>query len=119
MVVRALRKCLLIWLTAWMCMAGVIAAAMPVNALATVATPDSGYPVSTPCHTPDGLPNELPTLPSDGVCGHCLLCHLATAMSVAVMASPALGEAPRWERVFARGEPPSFDPEPDSPPPRV
>ena len=122
---KSFRRFVLLWMIAWLPIAGVRAAVMPIEAVAVpgMAVAYLGGAVqqmlAMPCHTDDrydgndGSGSDTP----DRVCSHCELCHIASALATSSLASPVVAPSRLYASVAVSALP-SFIPELLVPPPR-
>jgi hypothetical protein len=125
-----LRKALLIWMILWLPFAGAMAAVMPINSspMQTAQTATSAFDVVTASQA-ESASDEF-SMPCHGkaaggksvfgkTCTHCVLCHLAGALSLGSM--PVMPQvAPT--HIFDASPllpHPSFVPDLPNPPPRA
>ena len=119
MVMKIFKKLLLMWMIAWLPVAGTAAAMMPLSGALSSAFADDTQPADQassvmPCHG-KSITGKAPFGQS---CTHCVLCHLAGALAlpempiIATLAPTHLFEAARF------AVHPSFIPELTAPPPR-
>ncbi|MEO8385559.1 MAG: hypothetical protein ABI583_09975 [Betaproteobacteria bacterium] len=113
------KKLLLIWMIAWLPVAGAAAAAMPLAAAASFAaagsTPSANEKdAAMPCHGKA----ETGKARFGQSCSHCVLCHLAGALALPEMPIIASVAPSHLFETFRFADYPSFIPELTAPPPR-